>query len=336
MVLCALGACGQRYPAPLRPADDAAFSPPVSVELAGISNDAPFPMQLMPGDVVGMSTISAETTEYEGLIVDSMGLLHVPLAGDIEVGGLSLTEAEGRIEQALRRFDRIIRVNLSMSEPNGHRATVLGAVTEPGVVSLTPGMRLADLIGQVGGVLREVQNAESVTMADLAGARLVRNGEALPVSLTLAIEGNPRHNVFIHPGDHLYVPPREEERIRVLGEVGAPLVVNYRSGIRLSDALAMAGGLTESGDPRDVRVIRGPLDRPRVFEANIIALARGRGGSHDVELAPGDIVFVTPHGLASLGRTLNALGPILSAATSAGITSAVIISNQRLTAGGTE
>jgi hypothetical protein len=64
-----------------------------------------------------------------------------------------------------------------------------------------------------------------------------------------------------------------------------------------------------------------------VYEADILALVRGREGSHDVELAPGDIVYVTRSGLANLRNTLDAISPILSAITTAGVTSAVILSN---------
>jgi hypothetical protein len=59
-----------------------------------------------------------------------------------------------------------------------------------------------------------------------------------------------------------------------------------------------------------------------VYRTDLRDLVNGR--SHDVELAPGDVVFVTRHWFASFGHVLNTLAPILAAGTTAGVTTAVI------------
>jgi polysaccharide export outer membrane protein len=312
-------------PAPVVPGDDPAFSTPEQTEPRGISNDSPNGLRLVPGDVVTLRTVSAETNEFEGLVVDELGRLHVPLAGDIDVGGLDLDEAEQRVETALRRYDRVLRANLIIAEAQGHRATVLGAVAQPGVFDVAPGTRLADLFAQAGGPLRQVTDTAAVDLADLHGARLVRQGIAVPVSLARAVEGNPRHNVYIRPGDHLYVPPMSGRRIRVLGDVNQASVVPFQHGLRLTEALAMAGGVSHTGSYRDIRVIRGSLREPRVYRVSLRDLTAGRG--HDVELAPGDIVFVTRRGLVTFNEVMQALSPLLTTGANAGLGTAVILSN---------
>jgi polysaccharide export outer membrane protein len=329
LILVAAGmSCGGRPRTPAQPGDDSDFAPPERVELAGVDEDPPQALRLLPGDVVTLQAVSAETTDFAGLVVDERGQLHVPLVGDVEVGGQSLTEAEQRVETALRRFDRVVRVNLFVTEPTGHRATVVGAVTTPGVVPVPPGMRLAELFAAAGGArtLDPGTAVEGATAADLDAARLVRGGEVLPVSLTAALRGETRHNIRIRAGDHLYVPPIRGRRISVLGEVESPTVVPYQPGIRITEALAMAGGVNRDGRQSDIRVIRGDLRSPRVYTTDLNALVDGE--AHNVELAPGDVIFVTRQAIASVGEVLGHLAPLLSAGTTIGVTTAVITSGQ--------
>jgi polysaccharide export outer membrane protein len=104
----------------------------------------------------------------------------------------------------------------------------------------------------------------------------------------------------------------------VLGDVGTPQPMAYRQGLRLTEALAVAGGIdTARGDRKDVRIVRGPLREPRVYTANLKDLTSGK--ATDVVLAPGDIIWVTKSWYASASDVLNALSPILSLANSVAI-----------------
>jgi polysaccharide export outer membrane protein len=306
------GCAGARYPdLPVTPEDDPNFQAPEAVILPGMDHDEAEPLKLRPGDVVTLRTISAETLELEGLIVDARGLLHVPLAGDVLVGGLTLSEAEGRVEEALHAFDAVLRANIVIQEPNGHQATVLGAVQDPGRVILYPGTRVADLVAAAGGPIVSTTAEANVAVADLDGARVIRDGEALPVSIPHALRGDPRHNVYARAGDHLYIPGSRGRTITILGEVRSPRMLIYYEGIRLTQAIALSGGLDRDAHRRDVRVVRGPLREPRVYHVSLRALVEG--DATDVVLAPGDIVWVTRTGVANIRDVLGAISPLISA-----------------------
>lgn len=312
-----VSACARNhYPqTPTTLLDDPAFSDPQAVIPAGVPSDPPEALQLLPGDVIQLTTVSAKTEKFNGLIVDAMGQLHVPLAGDIQVGGMTLSEAEHAVENGLRQYDRFVRANLIITKFDGHSAVVVGAVEKPGRVPVTPGLRLADLVAQVGGALKGQSRLTPTLLGDMDLARLVRNGKALPVNLPLATQGDPKHNIRIRSGDQLYVPPITGRLIIVLGEVNQQQPIAYRKGIRLSEALAHAGGLTmPRADRHDIRIIRGPLTEPRVYTTNLKSLTSGK--ATDVELAPGDIIFVTKAWYASTADVLNALAPVLSLANS--------------------
>lgn len=301
--------------APTVPGDDPEFSAPEAIRPRGMESDPPQALMLLPGDIVTLTTVSARTQTYEGLIVDALGHLHVPLAGDIEVGGKTLSQAEKAVERGLQRYDRFVRANLVISQFDGHTAVVVGAAERPGRFKVTPGMRLADLLAQAGGprvgTLREVPTL----LGNLDLARLVRNDEALPVSVPLARKGDSKHNIRVRPGDQLFIPPVTEQMIMVLGDVRLPQPMAYREGIRLTEVLAVAGGVNnQRGDRKDIRIVRGPLTEPRIYTTNLKALSAGK--STDIELIPGDIVYVSRAWYASTADVLNALAPVLSLANS--------------------
>lgn len=305
-------ACASLPAAPRQPQDDPAFTPPVAIRLPGIADDSPFPDVLLPGDVCSLRLVTQNVSEVNGLTLDGQGRIHLPLVGDVAVGGLSLVDAEKAIEEAVRRIDRFARAAITITDSAGHQAAVVGAVDRSGVVPLRASTRLADLVALAGGPKQfTMVDGTVMSSADLDGARLVREGKALPVSVRQALQGDPHHNVRVHPGDLLYVPPARAERVSVMGYVNSPKSMPFRDGIRLTEALAIAGGPNEKGDNGDVRIVRGPLSAPRVYRASIRALIDGKG--HDVVLVPGDVVFVTEHWFASVGDVIARLAPLIAA-----------------------
>lgn len=307
---------------PPTPGDEDGFEVLGDVTPPGMDPETARPMALYPGDVVTLRMTSLETQEVEGLIVDERGMLHVPLAGDVEVGGLPLVEAESRIEHALHDFDRTVRVTAILTDAAGHQATVIGAVGEQGRVAVVPGMRVADLLAAAGGPEMNDEDGVTALVADLHAARLVRDGHALPISLALAVQGDPRHNVRVQPGDHLYVPPQLGTLVSVLGEVHEARVLAYRPGIRLTQALALAGGLTRDANGGDIHIVRGPSTSPRVFHAAVDHVVAGH--TPDPVLAPGDVVYVGSNAAADLREVLSAVAPLTSIAgtTAVGIAAA--------------
>lgn len=278
---------------------------------AGIENDYPVPLQLLPGDTITVRTLSSETNDYPGLVIDDEGKVHVPIAGPVVIAGLAPHQAEKTLEGVLQKYDRFVRVSVLVTGWGGHFATVIGAVGEEGQKTITPNMRVAELLAISGGPLRMDKEGELSYIADLDGARLMRKNQPLPISIRLALAGDPKHNVLVHPGDQLFVPAGLGSRIAVLGIVGAGgAMVTFRPGIRLTEALAVAGGVTPNSDYEDVRLIRGPLKSPKVYQYDLEELMDGENG--DVQLAPGDVVFVSQHWAATMGQVLERVSPLLS------------------------
>lgn len=313
-------ACGPRIaPAPRAPAADAVLGPasPTSAP-PGVDDDRPAAFTLLPGDVVSIRIISLDTIETNGLVLDELGSIDVPLVGPVAVGGLGSSEAQARIEVSVRALDRHARVVLVVSDPAGHHALVTGAVEHPGVVPVRAGMRVAEALALGGGPKTRDMDGRPFELADMDAARLVRDGKSMPVSLAQALRGDPRHNVRLRAGDVVFVPPSRGREIVVLGDVRAPRSIPYFEGIRLTTAVAIAGGTAKTADESDVRLVRGPLSAPRVYTSSLRALARGEGT--DVALQPGDVVFVSEHWFATSTDVVARLTPLLLGASFVGAT----------------
>jgi len=316
----ALVGCPSFKPPPTYPHEDPEYGA-AQQGLTGLDGDPPMPLVLLPGDTITVRTTSNESTVYEGLIIDSEGKVHVPVIGAVQVARLAPQQAERTIEGMMQKIDRFVRVNVLVTEWGGHFATVIGAVVEEGAKTLSPGMRLAELVAASGGPLRTTEG-EINYVADLDGARLMRDGKQVPVSLRQALLGEPRHNVFIHAGDQLFVPPGLGNRVAVLGgDTRTGAMLNYRPGMRLTEALASGGGFNIASDVEDIRIIRGSLKKPIVYRYNFDDLIGGKTG--DVELAAGDVVFVTRHWSAAWGEFMDRTVPLLGLGL--GIASFVVI-----------
>lgn len=315
--LAAFGCTPRFQRAPTLPTHQDLFAESESLVPAGLDEDPAQPAQIYPGDIISLVMISAEREEQPNLRVDDRGVVHIPLAGDVEIGGVPLIEAEQRLETALRQYDRTIRVSILLTDARGQMATVVGAVNDPGRVEVSGGMRLADLVAHAGGAAERDESDTAFSGGDLSAARLVRGGQALPVSVNLALTGDPRHNIRIRPGDVLHVPLALQQLVTVIGQVETPSVMMYRPGVRITQAIAIAGGITRDGDAGDVRVIRGDAEHPRIYQAGISDIVDGR--SPDVVLAPGDIVYVSSAGHADLRDVMNSIANILSLGTTGAI-----------------
>jgi polysaccharide biosynthesis/export protein len=301
-----LGACASLPTPPAYPTADAA-------KLSGLTRDSPPQGVLRPGDLLALTlTHGAEVRELIGP-VDARGMLHIAHGVDVAVAGLSLEAAEARVGRELGKQQRFLEIRLRISERPTQRISVLGALTRPGYLELSQGMRVTDLVAAAGG-LRTVQEGDAsrvIPVADLADARLLRDGKALPIDVDAALRGAPAHNVYVHPGDQLYVPFAMDDLVSVLGQVTAPGVFVHHKGMRLTEVLAAAGGVTVGGDKSDIRLVRGTVEAPRAYSASLAALVDQQ--EHDVALAAGDVVFVTDDPLEDIGEVFNTIRFPLSA-----------------------
>ena len=78
-----------------------------------------------------------------------------------------------------------------------------------------------------------------------------------------------------------------------IGNIGSPGVIRFTTPIRISEAIALAGGLNEGvADQGSVYIIRDlPGDRPTIIVANIGKILYQADLREDLVIRQGDIIF---------------------------------------------
>ena len=91
--------------------------------------------------------------------------------------------------------------------------------------------------------------------------------------------------------------------VSVLGEVNKPLVFSLERDIRLSEAIAQAGGATQLAAASRVRVIRYQNGQTVTHVADLDAIQAG-DGTTDLHLERGDLIFVPPARTVGAGYSI--------------------------------
>jgi polysaccharide export outer membrane protein len=125
------------------------------------------------------------------------------------------------------------------------------------------------------------------------------------VDVQKILAGDQQANVALQPGDMMVVP-ESRNRFAVLGAVNTPGTFPLTEGLRLVDAVAMAGGPTNRGRLTNVILVRVEGGQTRRIEVNLERALSGRDPEQNPALRNGDIVFVPDRmTIGQIGEWLN-------------------------------
>jgi protein involved in polysaccharide export with SLBB domain len=100
-------------------------------------------------------------------------------------------------------------------------------------------------------------------------------------------------SMLLDPQSAIVLERIAEHPVYVLGEVSNPGAVTSPAGIRLSMALAGAGGLLSTGKPSSVMIVRTTgVPEAVAIKADVSKVLSGSDLAQDLELEPYDVVFV--------------------------------------------
>jgi len=274
------------------------------------ANEASF--HLGKGDVLSISVYDEPDLTLDSVPVRPDGMIAFPLIGDVMVDGRNVEDISEEIRERLLQYVLEPKVSVVVREFNSLDYTLYGEVVTPGVYPLTTDVSITSAIAKAGGLTKGQFRASSVELADLTHAFLARNGQVMPVDFVRLIRyGDRRFDIALQPGDYIHIPSGLSKEVYILGEVKAPALFAFRESMPMSRTLALAEGFTKDADLSRIHIVRGALHNPTVIVADFEKVINGQ--AQDVQLEPGDVVYVPPTALTSYSRTLDKILPTIQA-----------------------
>ena len=251
--------------------------------------------------------------------VNSLGEINLPLVGVLNVKGLTTSETERLIAKKLDKYIEETVVTVFIKEYKSQKITVVGAVKNPGIFTVTGQQTLIDVLMLSGGIandsgntcyiLRPAEKSGQEHSSEKTGAG--RQAETILIDIDdLLINGNLALNIPVFSGDVINIP--RGGVIFVDGEVKDPGVYPVRGEIVLTKAIALAHGISPDALQNEVRIFRdNAKGEKEIITADYEAIRDGK--KPDIALLENDVVIVPVNGtkvffkkfVGTLGRFVN-------------------------------
>jgi polysaccharide biosynthesis/export protein len=258
-----------------------------------------------PGDVIEGKVLGEPDFNFTAT-VDEDGNFEVPFF-DKPVPALCRTEKDLRadVTKLVAKYVRSPQVSVQVKERKSRPpVTVSGEVRQQQQVILTRQARLLELLSFAGGPTEKaggmIQIFRTQPLLCSEPNELEKwkvesnNGLDVPsrmYSLASIRQGREESNPLIHPGDLIVV--QKASVVYVVGEVIRPSELSIpEGGLPLTQAVAMAGGITREAKTKDIKVYRRKEGsaQPEVIVASYEQIRKGQ--QKDMMLEPSDIVEV--------------------------------------------
>jgi protein involved in polysaccharide export with SLBB domain len=223
------------------------FFSPISVALAAAIISAPLAASasatIHSGDHIHVRVYNHEDLSAD-VITNSDGSVGLPLAGNVQLTGLTESAAANRIETALHPFLRRPAVNVRITQ-QAQMLFLTGAYN--GVAPFSPGESLGSAIGNLTQRPADNSNVNvfNTSSVDMRNVRILRNAVLLPQIFNLEqLSRSGQSGPTLEPGDTIELSTKPI-KIDVRGTLRNPGPVYLYAGDTLAQAVSQAGGYGE-------------------------------------------------------------------------------------------
>ncbi|MDA8168381.1 MAG: polysaccharide export protein [Nitrospiraceae bacterium] len=259
----------------------------------GVSED----YRIGPEDLLEISVFQIDELKTDTR-VSSLGEINVPLAGRVKAAGLTAGQLETLLAGRLRDYLEEPVVNVFIKEYRSRNITVLGAVKNPQVFSVTGRRHLLDMLSAAGGLTDEASSLCSIQRTAEDGS----SRQLITIDLNeLLIGGRMELNIPLEAGDVINVP--EGGVFFVDGAVESPGSFRIKNGTTVTQAISMAKGMNYEAEKDGIRIYRdtGKPEKEIIKVDYDMILA---GKEQDPPVRNNDVIIVPKNGFREFFKNL--------------------------------
>ncbi len=251
-------------------------------------------LTLGPGDLVNLQVYGRKEYTRTEVPVGPDGTITYLQVHGFKAAGLTIDELREGLTKELQAYIQNSQVIVTPSAYRSKKYFLLGTIMDRGAFTLDRPMTVLEAAARARGIATGLLEQNTVEIADMRRAFLVRGGKKLDVDFTkLFYEGDTSQNIQLEPGDYIYFPSNIVNEVYILGAVSSPGHTGVTEGLTSLGAITVRGGFTPAAWRKKVLVVRGSQDKtkPEVFEVDASAILAGK--AKDVLLKPRDLVYVS-------------------------------------------
>ncbi len=204
--------------------------------------------------------------------VKADGTIVMPLIGIVKASGLTSIGLAREVTDKLTSggYLKSPIVNVEIGAYVSKTVNVAGKVSSPGVYPLDRQYRALEVLLKAGWIRENGANYVYLRRAGTPEVRLEAEG---------LVRGEPDKDPLLRPGDTLYVP--EADQFFITGQVNRPGTLPILPGMTVRQALALAGGVSQTGKSDKVGLIRGnakeiEVDMTQTVQKNDVIIVKER------------------------------------------------------------
>jgi len=256
---------------------------------------------LGPNDQITVSVVELPEFSAKSYRIDGDGTVSLPLLGRVHAAGLTLTQFENNLYNALLTQVRTPHVTANVAETRSQAVSVMGAVNTPGMQQIQGSKTLFDVLAAAGGLKPEAGELVTITRQASEGPlnlpnehrNLADGRTTADVKVRDIVElRDPRVNIVVRAHDEISVS--RGMLLYVIGNVHKPGGFTLLQGHPVSalEALSMAEGFAPNAAAGSARILRRTSETDAREQIPIDLKKILAGKAKDMQLSPDDILYV--------------------------------------------
>jgi polysaccharide export outer membrane protein len=203
--------------------------------------------------------------------VDNDGQFNYPFLGRVAANGSTLREIAALLKVKLADgYLRNPQVTVEVAQYRSQSVFVMGEVRTPGKYTQSGPVTVIEALAQAGSATPSAGNVVLILHpkgTSTAGPTLpdATDADVERVNLREIQAGKLSQNVLVRDGDTIFVP--KADRFYVIGQVRNPGSYVLEPNMTVLQAISLAGGVSERGSNRRIRIIRVVDDQKRELDA---------------------------------------------------------------------